>query len=163
MDSAFGVEANPIVSEVEEFEALLHADTNVLEQLGAMFIYTNESDAACAKGLLQEADLFEEIHPMIVFENGVEGECFFDYGFKGENRTYLLKESLTGFSLVGDNQQMIEMAKLQIEEHLVYQATIDYHELFFVEHQLSDLIKRIAEAYKCGALFLDLDKWKKKL
>jgi len=55
------------------------------------------------------------------------------------------------------------MAKLQIEEHLVYQATIDYLEIFFVENQLSDLMKRIAEAYKCGTMFLDLDKWKKKL
>lgn len=163
MDSAIAVEANPIVSEVEEFEALLHTDTNVLEQLGAMFIYKSERDAAYAKDLLQEADLFEEIHPLIVFENGVEGECFFDHGFKGQNRTYLLKESLIGFSLAGDNQQLIEMAKLQIEEHLVYQATIDYLEIFFVENQLSDLMKRIAEAYKCGTMFLDLDKWKKKL
>lgn len=162
MKYAFGVEANPLISDIHEFYILLSDNLNLIETVNLTSIYENEKDANTAMSLLKEAELFEELHHLIVLDSGMRGVCFFDYGFNGEKRTYLYKELLTAFSLSGDKLQ-VEMAKLQIDEHLVYKTSIRDHEVFFVEQQFSTLMEGIAAAYNCRLSFFNLDKWKKKL
>jgi hypothetical protein len=158
MDFAYGVEANPLISEIQEFATLLSSNLKLTETIDCTYIYENKIDATNAMALLKEAELFEAIHPLIVLENGISGDCFFDNGFKGQTRTYLYKELLTAFDLTGEKQQL-EMAKIQIDEHLVYKTNIDHIEVFFVEQQFSSLVEGIAAAYNCKLSFLDLDKW----
>jgi len=162
MDFAFGVEANPLISEIQEFSILLSANLKLIETVEVTYIYQDENDANTAISLLKEAELFEALHPLIVLDSGFIGECFFDYGFNGQKRTYLYKELLTAFFLSGDNLQL-EMAKLQVDEHLVYKTNMRGNEVFFVEQQFSTLMEGIAAAYNCKLSFLNLDKWKKKL
>ncbi len=162
MKYAYGVEATPLISEIQEFSILLSAHLTLIETVNLTYIYETEEDANTARTLLEEAELFVDFHPLIVLDSGFSGECFFDNGFNGENRTYLYKETLTAFSLSGDHQQLA-MAMLQIDEHLVYRARIHYHEVIFVEQQFSTLMKGIGAAYNCKLSFLDLDKLEKKL
>jgi hypothetical protein len=162
METAYALEANPIVTEISEFEQLLSADKNFREKLGEMYIYTTDEAANEAKQLLEEVELFENIHPLLVLSDGIEGENFFDFGIKSQHAVYLFREMISAFSLEGE-EQMKTMAKLQLEEHLVYQSAIDSLEIFFVERHLNSLVRGITNAYQCEARFLDLDKWKKKL
>ena len=158
MDSAFAVESKPLITDIPEFEKLLSSDPSLIEIIDLLYIYKDEKSAASAKELLEEAELFEGLHPLIFLDNGRAGENFFDYGFKGEKGVYLFKDLLIAFYLVGDDPAQIKMATLQIEEHLVFAATHTAHELLFVEFHLSSLINGIATAYECVPRFLVLDK-----
>ncbi|WP_404329270.1 hypothetical protein [Mesobacillus maritimus] len=158
MDFAYGVEVNPLITDIPEFASLLSYNLKLIETLDCTYIYEDENDANSAMSLLKEAELFEALHPLIVLESGFIGDCFFDNGFKGQTRTYLYKELLTAFFLTGENQQL-EMAKIQVDEHLVYKTSKGHSEVFFVEQQFSTLMAGIAAAYNCRLSFLDLDKW----
>jgi hypothetical protein len=158
MNFAYGVEANPLITDIQEFAPLLSSHLKLVETLDCIYIYEDKNDAIGAMSLLKEAELFEAIHPLIVLDNGFTGDCFFDNGFKGQTRTYLYKELLTAFCLTGDNQQL-DMAKIQVDEHLVYKTSKEHSEVFFVEQQFSTLMEGIAAAYNCKLSFLDLDKW----
>jgi hypothetical protein len=158
MDIAYGVEANPLITEIPEFISLLSSNLKLIEISDCTYIYEDEKDANSAISLLEEAELFVSIHPLIVVDNGFTGECFYDNGFTGQTRTYLYKELLTAFILTGENQQ-VEMAKIQVDEQLVYKTILKHAEVFFVEPQFSTLMEGIAAAYNCKLSFLDLDKW----
>ncbi|MBM4762284.1 hypothetical protein [Bacillus sp. B15-48] len=163
MYTVYGVEANSLASSIPEFHQMLTSSLEVFENHESMYIYKNSTVANEAKNLLIEANLFEEVHPLLMANKGTEGECFFDYGFNGEKWTYLYKDCISAFTLFGDDLNQSKMAKLQINEHLIYSLCTDSQEIFFIDNQLEPLIKGIASAYKCETNFLDLDKWKKNL
>ena len=163
MGTAYGVESDPLVFEIPELEQLLFTHDDFIKKKDAIYIYTTYEAAYEAKKLLEEADLFENLHPLIVLNDGKQGENFFDFGFKTQNTVFLYKEMIIAFSIDGEDFQNKEMAKLQLEEHLVYSTAINSNEVFFVESNLRSLIVGILKAYQCKASFLDLDKWKKKL
>ncbi|MBY0096385.1 hypothetical protein [Mesobacillus maritimus] len=157
MHFAYGVEATPLISDIQEFVPLLTSNLKLIEAVDSFYIYEDEHDAINVMSLLKEAELFETLHPLIVLDNGSTGECFFDNGFKGQTWTYLYKDILTAFLLTGKCEQL-EMAKIQVDEQLVYKTSMEGSEVFFVEKQFSTLVEGIAAAYNCKLSFLDLDK-----
>ncbi|MCM3586343.1 hypothetical protein M3182_11430 [Mesobacillus maritimus] len=163
MERAYGVEAKPLISEIEEFEYLLSHNLSLIESVDSVYIYQTKEDAEIAQSILEEADALESIHSLVLIHNGQVVHASFDYGFAGVKWVYLYEELIAAFTLFGDDLEAIEMAKIQIEEHLVLQTALDFVEIFFVDRQFTGLMERIASAYNCKVSFLDLDKWQKKL
>jgi hypothetical protein len=158
MEVVIGVEAAALISEIPGFEELMNSDCNVTQRFGTIYIYRNLQAAISACDLLIDAGLYENMHTFIQYDNGRPGECFFDCGFSDGSKVYLFKDLLFAFYLEGDDELQVEMAKAQIEEHLVYETDFRGLDVLYAEKQFDTLVKGIAQAYNCKARFLDLDK-----
>lgn len=158
MELVIGVEAAALIAEIPEMQALMNSDQNLIHLSGTIYIYQNLTDAMKACDLLLEAGLYENMHPIVLVDSGRLGECFHDYGFRSGAKVFLFKDLLTAFYLEGEDPEQVEMAKAQIEEHLVFETLASRHEVLFVDQQFDSLMLGIAKAYNCIPRFLDLDK-----
>lgn len=159
MQIYIGIEANSILSELPEFEQFLQSAAPPHFVHGNIYIYGQQQMADAASELLSEADLLEETHQMIKVE-GRPGADFYDYGFSAGPDTYLYTNDLSAFRFTAGDNTQIEMALIQLEEHLVYTAA---EGVYFAMDHYTDLIMGIVKAYKVKVEFLDLDKWCKKI
>jgi hypothetical protein len=150
-----GVEAKPFLTELPDFQQFLLSVAPPVRIHENIYMYDNRRDADDALALLKEADLFEETHRLVKLTAGVAGEVFFDYGFHAEDSFYLYIEDLAAFKISDGNTIQIEMALLQLEEHLVFKADGG---IFFTISHYTELIKGIVRAYEAKVEFLDLDK-----
>lgn len=155
MIKTIGIEAKPIILELPDLIEVLFTVAPPIHIQDHLFIYFPGSDADETVKLLREAELLEEIHTLLKIDFGKAGEDFFDYGFFSEEATFLFADQLSAFELSGADKKQMEMALIQIEEHLTFQASGD---IFFISKHYNDLIKGIVRAYNIEVIFLDLDK-----
>ncbi|MBS4191283.1 hypothetical protein KHA94_13925 [Bacillus sp. FJAT-49705] len=163
MKIIFAVEANNIIEEVPEFMELLVKETKVFDFHDLTFMFETYAEASHAEELLREADLLENHFELLLVDNGEKGETFFDFGIETPNRTYLLKDLLCSFSIIGGDYDSIRMAVLQVDEHLIYKTVHEKETVYFVESHLIELVKGIADAYDIKVSFFELDKQVKKI
>ncbi|WP_079509738.1 hypothetical protein [Mesobacillus jeotgali] len=159
MNFVIGTEANPILSELPDFQEVLFAVAPPLVVYENIYLYGEQRTADEAIGLLQEADLLEGTH-LLIKTAGCAGEDFYDYGFQLEGDTYLFAGELCAFILFEDSKIQTEMALIQLEEHLVFKAD---EGTYFAAKHYTELILGIVKAYEVKVEFLDLDKWFKKI
>ncbi|UQD52735.1 hypothetical protein C0971_12360 [Bacillus methanolicus] len=163
MKFVIGIEASPLIDELTDFRSLLMSETKIKEIYEHLFIFDSLIEAELAKEILNEGEIFEEWHNLIVFSDGQEGECFFDYGFiTGSNQIYLFKDLLCAFSICSADEKMIEMANYQLDEHLIFKTITNEGEIYFTDRQNDELVERICQAYDIEVSFLDLDNLTKK-
>lgn len=155
MIKTLGIEANPFILELPDLVEVLVTVAPPIHIQDHFFIYFPGSDADEAVKLLREAELLEEIHTLLKIDSGKAGEDFFDYGFFSEDAVFLFADQLSAFELFGADKKQMEMALIQIEEHLTFQASGD---IFFIAEHYIDLMKGIVRAYNLEVMFLDLDK-----
>lgn len=155
MEKLIGIEAKPFISELPDFKQFLQSVAPPILVQSNLFIYMPGSIAEEAAELLRDAELMEEIHPLIKIADGKPGEDFFDYGFFSEGASFLYIDQLLAFNINGTDNNQIEMALLQIHEHLTFKAA---GEIFFIAEHYKELIKGIVRAYDVKVEFLDLDK-----
>lgn len=149
MKSAFAVEAKGEIEFLPEIKELILKETNIAFQKDNMFIYLRADDADYAKEILTAAELFEELHQVILTNNGIAGPYFEDFGIQLLDDCYcLFKADLLYFSFTAGNPNDIQMAKYQVEEHLVFETIHNETTLFFSETHNKELIQNIAKAYK---------------
>lgn len=161
--NVIGIEANPVIFEVPEFENLMCSNPKLLDIHESMYIFEAIDDANLAKELLIEADLYVDQHSLIMLQHGKKHGFFEDYGFQTHKHLYLYCDFLIAFTLNGYDKDRWQMAKLQMKEHLVFTTTINEEKVFFVDRYNDQLVLGIAKAYNCEVHFLDLDKRGKKL
>lgn len=159
MQIFIGLEANPIISELPEFEQLLLSTAPPLLVHENIYIYEVQQNADAASELLSEADLHEATHQLIKTA-GTVGEDFFDYGFHADIDTFLYADDLSAFRFTGGSDVQTEMALIQLEEHLVFASE---EGIYFTLRHYTDLVLGIVKAYEVKVEFLDLDKWCKKI
>ncbi|MBT2636560.1 hypothetical protein [Bacillus sp. ISL-39] len=159
MQIFIGIEANSILSELTEFEQFLQSAVPPHLVHGHIYIYGQQKMADAASELLSEADLLEETHQLIKVK-GTAGAGFYDYGFSAGPDTYLYSNDLSAFRFTAGGNTQIEMALIQLEEHLVYTSA---EGIYFTIDHYTDLVMGIVKAYKVKVEFLDLDKWCKKI
>jgi len=155
VDKLIGVEAKSFLIELPDFQQVLLSVAPPVRNHENIYIYENRRDAEEAMELLKEADLLEETHLLVKLTDGAAGEDFFDYGFYAEDSVYLYIEELEAFKITDGNDNQIEMALIQLEEHLVFKAADG---IFFTINHYTELIKGIVRAYEVKVEFLDLDK-----
>jgi hypothetical protein len=155
LNKTIGIEAKPFISELPDFLQFLQSVAPPLLVQGNLFIYSSGNLANEAADLLHDAELLEEIHPLIRIDEGVPGADFFDYGFYADGASYMYIDQLSAFKISGSDNKQIEMALLQIDEHLTFRAA---GEIFFIAEHYRELIMGIVRAYKVKVEFLDLDK-----
>lgn len=159
MQIFIGIEASPLLSELHEFEQLLLSAAPPFVVHENIYIYGEPQLADIAASWLSEADLLEETHQLIKAA-GKAGEDFYDYGFHAGIDTYLYASDLSAFSITGASETQVEMALIQLEEHLVFTSE---EGIYFTLRHYTDLVLGIVKAYEVKAEFLDLDKWCKKI
>lgn len=159
MQIFIGIEANPIISELPDFEQFLLSAAPPLLVHGNIYIYKERQIADAASDLLTEADLHEETHQLLKTD-GTAGEDFFDYGFHADIYTFLYADDLAAFRVTGGSGIQTEMALIQLAEHLVFASA---EGLYFTLRHYTDLVLGIVKAYEVKVEFLDLDKWCKKI
>ncbi|KAB2338510.1 hypothetical protein F7731_02820 [Cytobacillus depressus] len=159
----YAVEANTIIEEVPEFKALIFSETNIFDSYEGIFIFETKEAASQLEILLEEAGLLESQFELILAKDGIKGETFADFGFVTEHCTYLLHDLVCSFSIKGGDKISIEMANLQLHEHLIYESYLENKPIYFIERHLKDLVKGIANAYDIEVSFFELDKQSKKL
>ncbi|MGA9226931.1 MAG: hypothetical protein WB217_11370, partial [Mesobacillus sp.] len=89
MNKTIGIEAKPIISELPDFLQFLQSVAPPLHVHGNLFIYSSGNLANEAADLLHDAELLEEIHPLIRIVEGLPGADFFDYGFYADGASYI--------------------------------------------------------------------------
>ncbi|MBT2693450.1 hypothetical protein [Bacillus sp. ISL-55] len=154
MQNFIGVEANPIISDLTDFEELLLSAAPPLLVHKNIYIYSEQKVADIASSFLAEADLHEETHQLIK-TSGTVGEEFYDYGFHSGVDFFLFSNDLSAFRLTGCSEVQTEMALLQLEEHLVF-TTVEG--IYFTIDHYTDLVLGIVKAYGVKVALLDLDK-----
>jgi hypothetical protein len=154
MQIFFAIEANSIIKELPEFEQLLQSEAPPQLVHGNLYIYDQQQIAEAASALLAKADLLEDAHQLIKVE-GSAGADFYDYGFHISTDTYLYTNALSAFTITDGSEAQIEMALIQLEEHLVYTSSKD---IYFTINHYTDLVLGIVKAYEVKVEFLDLDK-----
>ena len=155
MKKIIGIEANPFISELPDFLQILLSVAPPLLVQGNLFIYSSGNLADEAAEMLHDAELLEEIHPLIKIAEGIPEADFFDYGFYADGASFIYIDQLSAFKISGSDNKQIEMALLQIDEHLTFKAA---GEIFFTAKHYKELIMGIVRAYKVKVEFLDLDK-----
>ena len=159
MQFFFGIEASPIITELPEFEQFLQSQAPPYLVHGNIYIYGQQQNAETATELLSEADLHEETH-LLIKAVGTAGADFYDYGFYTGPETYLFADALSAFRFTEGSSTQLEMALIQLEEHLVFTSS---EGIYFTPDHYTDLVLGIVKAYEVKVEFLDLDKWCKKI
>lgn len=159
MQIVYGIEAKPILMELPDFRSFLLSTVPPLFIDENIYVYGGQKEANEFSGLLAEAELLEETH-LFIKTNGYAGEDFFDYGFHAEGATFLYADSLSAFKFTGGHEVQIEMALVQLEEHLVFKSAVG---IYFIVNHYTDLVMGIVKAYEVKVEFLNLDKWFKKI
>ncbi|MBT2685677.1 hypothetical protein [Bacillus sp. ISL-37] len=154
MQIFIGIEANPLLSELPDFDQFLQSTAPPLLIHENIYIYHDPQIADVASDLLSEADLLEEMHQLIKTE-GKAGEDFYDYGFQTGADVFLFANDLSAFRFTGGIKVQTEMALLQLEEHLVF-TTVEG--IYFTIDHYTELVLGIVKAYEVKVEFLDLDK-----
>jgi hypothetical protein len=159
MNFVIAMEANPFIEQLSDFQEVLLqvAPPHLIYE--NYYVYIEQKDADEAIGLLREADLLESTH-LLVKTEGCAGEDFFDYGFQVDGETYLFADELSAFRILDGTGIQMEMALIQLEEHLVFKAA---NGIYFAANHYTELIMGIVKAYGVKVEFLDLDKWCKKI
>ncbi|MBT2677514.1 hypothetical protein J7E38_00795 [Bacillus sp. ISL-35] len=159
MNFVIATEANPFIAELPDFKEVLMQVAPPHLIYKNFYIYIEQKDADEAIGLLREADLLESTH-LLVKTEGSPGEDFFDYGFHVDGATCLFADELSAFRFLDGNGLQMEMALIQLEEHLIFKAA---NGIYFAANHYTELIMGIVKAYGVKVEFLDLDKWCKKI
>lgn len=153
-----GIEVKPFFFDVPEFRDFFESEFKYERKTGNFYLFSDLETADQAKEVLNEALLFEESHDIIELEQGQNGELFEDYGFTIKDKIYIFNDMVCAFYMTSENSENLEMAKYQLEEHLVFSTHEEKHEIFFVDLQLKKLAIGIAAAYNCKVTFFNLDK-----
>lgn len=157
----YAVEANNIIEDIPEFKAFILHNTKVFDYIESIFIYESKNEALESEVILNEAGLFENQFELVLSDNGIQGETFHDFGLLTQTSTYLLKELICAFSIIGGDEAAIQMAKIQFQEHLIFETTDEGMAVYFTEKHLKELINGIANAYDIQVSFFELDKQRK--
>ncbi|MDN3016512.1 hypothetical protein PH210_09950 [Paenibacillus sp. BSR1-1] len=158
MIKAFAVEANSEIADFPEFHDLLFEETNINWNVRNFFIYLIDEEANLAQELLKAAELFEHIHPLFVVANGKKSTTFEDYALELDvDHCGLFASDIIPFCITKGNQNDIQMAMYQFEEHLVFETRENGSALFFIDKNNIELIHKIARAYDIVVTFA-LDK-----
>ena len=159
----YAVEANTIIEEVPEFKELLRLDTELVDYIDSSFVYESAHAADEAEQLLREADLYENRFKLVHIEQCTKGETFEDFAIVTSTNSYLIMECICAFTIIGGTKEAVQMAILQLEEHLICVSFHNSSAIYVVEHHLKDLVKGIAKAYDIEVSFFELDKQEKTL
>ena len=155
MKLMYGIEAKVPIN-LEWFQRL---SVELTDHDHEIFIFDNEEEASLIKQSLINVDKFEEEHLLIALEHPpTKMPIFSDYGFVTETQSYLLAEIVCTFSILSGLTEDIEMAKLQIEEHLIASETWNQQTIYYVDNNQKELIQGFSTAYNIEVSFLDLDK-----
>lgn len=158
MKILYSVEANHIIDEVPEFKDIIENETNLFDYYENIFIFLKKEDARLTEELLTEVGLFENQMDFYLVRNGVKGDSFSDFGIEAHNGIYLRKELLCAFSIKCGEEDSVQMASLQLQEHFVFKENSQSKVIYFIENHLKDLMKGIADAYDIEVSFFELDK-----
>jgi hypothetical protein len=150
----YGIEAKVHINH-EWFQRLSVELTDYDHEL---FIVDNENEATLIQKSLISENKLEELHLLIALEHPAKRPLFSDYGFVTETQSYLLAELVCAFSILNGLTEDIEMAKFQIEEHLIATETWNQQTIYYVDNNQKELIQRFSAAYNIEVSFLDLDK-----
>ena len=154
-----GIEASPFIADIPGFLPIFISATNPHHIHETLFVYESEEKADEAADFLRESDLLQDTHLLLKIDQGIRGEDFFDYGFSADSIAYLYKDYLSAFKINGESDIQIEMALLQLEEHLTFTSISGGNQrIYFANSQFNELIQGIVKAYRVEVEFLDLDK-----
>lgn len=157
MEKMTAIESSPLIYELPDFLETFISVMDPYHVFENLFIFPPGPSVHEAAVLLAEAELLQEIHPIIRIDGGKEGADFFDVGFRSGSSVYLFCDLLVGFKLGQGEALQKEMALLQLEEHLAFSSGCSETIYFTLSHYV-DLIKGIVKAYGLEAEFLNLDK-----
>lgn len=155
MNLYIGLEAKPYLKEIPDFLEFFLTEYPPYNIHQSLYIFEPGPLAEEAAGLLREAELLEETHFLIHADAGETIGDFGDYGFSVNESSYLYRDEVSAFSLSGGEPVQMEMALLQLEEHLIYITT---NGIYFTPRHYNELIQGIVKAYRVEVAFLDLDK-----
>lgn len=155
MNLYIGLETKPYLKEIPDFLEFFLTEYPPMNNYGSLYIFEPGSRAEDAADPLKEAELLEEKHALILAAAGESMGDFCDYGFSVNDSTFLYRDEISAFSFTGGEPVQIEMALLQLEEHLIYTAT---NRIYFSPRHYNELIQGIVKAYRVEVEFLDLDK-----
>lgn len=156
MSIVYGVELIPpsgalpgLISQlVKKTGELVHA----IDRDGKLVIVSHEEEASLLAEFYDSKHAFGETYTLIrLSESCRTTPQLPDYGFTSQNnRHYLYEDMVTAFSIERGDEEQIEMALLQIEEHLIASD----NNVFYVDVMQKELMEGIARAYQIELTFL---------
>lgn len=159
----YGVEMNVAEGKMPGFFAQtvkeIASSVNVIDRDRFLYIVNTEEDKIKLENIFKKRDLYEETYCLYPLHHPQLTLKFSDYGFTtATNKHYLYTEMTEPFHILSGETEQIEMALLQMEEHLITVDNDNYKPTYYVDHHEVELIIRIAKAYEVQVSFLDLDK-----
>lgn len=157
LKNMYGVEMNPPNNKLPGFMAQIVKKTaelaKVFDRDKQLVILNDREEAVALQEYYISKNIFQDFYPLLYLSPNSEiTPSFSDYGFVSQNNEYFLyKKMVSCFTIRNGEQPQIEMAILQMEEHLICKEG----ELFFVDHMSIELMEGIARAYNIELTFLD--------
>lgn len=155
MSIVYGIELNPPPDALPGLIAQLVKKTgelvNAIDRDGKLVIVATEEEANVLSEYYESKKAFGDRFSLIpLSQDSKSTPSLTDYGFFSQNnRIYLYETMVASFSIVKGEKEQIEMARLQIEEHLV---AIDQERLY-VDTMQKELMEGIARAYQIELSF----------
>jgi hypothetical protein len=126
---------------------------NVIDRDNQLVIIESKKEAENLAAFYEEKELLENQLILFKLEQTETTDLFFDYGFFSTNNcTYLYEETSLPFTIKNGELKQIEMALLQIEEHLIAKEK-EEHTLYYIDRHHKELIEKYASAYKITISF----------
>ncbi|RBW70570.1 hypothetical protein [Bacillus taeanensis] len=157
MKICYGVEMKALKEKLPGYTAQIIKKTaelaNVIDRDDQLVIIESKTEAAQLAAFYQEKDILENQFTLFRLEQVEMTDLFFDYGFSStSNHAYLYEETSLPFIIKNGDLKQIEMALLQIEEHLIAKETNDQIFYYINRHQ-KELIEKYAQAYNITISF----------
>lgn len=153
--TVYGVELNPPSGALPGLTAQLIKKTaelvEAIDRDGKLVIVAHKEEADTLVEYYSDKNAFGERYTLVQLSNSTKASSSLtDYGFTSQtNNHYLYRNMVTGFSISKGDKEQIEMALLQIEEHLI--ATDG--NVFYVDIMQKELMEGIARAYEIELSF----------
>jgi hypothetical protein len=136
-----------IVKKTAEIAHIVDREDNVL-------IVEDENEATELTNYYESKGVLGETYTLYLLEQSIQYPTFTDYGFISiSDQAYLFEETTIPFKITGGEKEQITMATLQLEEHLIGLEKTPTT-LYFIDRQLEELVKGIADAYQINVSFV---------
>jgi hypothetical protein len=135
-----------IIKKTAELAIVMDCD----EQL---VILASKEESENLAAFYEEKGLLENQFILFKLEQPETTDLFFDYGFfSNGNGAYLYEETSLPFTIKDGDSKQIEMALLQIEEHLIAKEQ-EAQTLYYIDRHQKELIEKYAKSYKITLSF----------
>jgi hypothetical protein len=120
----------------------------IIDRDSQLFVIKTEQEAEKLKEIFSKKNVYEETHTLLkLSDQSTITSAFHDYGFKSASENYyLFADLVVPFQISSTDPQQIEMALLQIDEHLIAKDD-EKQTIYYVDQQHETLIKKYAIAY----------------